>query len=185
MRPQRLPVPTARHTSTSHRDKDATLEFISERISLASRLTRRTTQHQLPTRSGCSLHRIVKVVRKLLFGSKLVSLAFGDWVVLVLLHYGPLILPFSTLLLWMDGFMTCTGSFISPELGEALQSIKGVVAAFERDVRSDVKWDSALVRDRIPRTCRHPAHSSSPHMYTNPPPSKRAHQRVCCADFGF
>eukprot|EP00752_Nemacystus_decipiens_P010109 g9010.t1 len=37
-----------------------------------------------------------------------------------------------------------TRSFISPELGEALKSIKGVVAAFERDVRSDVKWDSAL-----------------------------------------
>lgn len=40
---------------------------------------------------------------------------------------------------------THTGSFISPELGEALNSIKGVVAAFERDIRSDVKWDSALV----------------------------------------
>lgn len=42
---------------------------------------------------------------------------------------------------------THTGSFISPELGEALKSIKGVVAAFERDIRSDVKWDSALVRE--------------------------------------
>lgn len=38
------------------------------------------------------------------------------------------------------------GSFISPELAEALQSIKGVVAAFEKDVRTGVKWDSALVR---------------------------------------
>eukprot|EP00903_Cladosiphon_okamuranus_P010309 g9756.t1 len=37
-----------------------------------------------------------------------------------------------------------TRSFIGPELGEALKSIKGVVAAFERDVRTDIKWDSAL-----------------------------------------
>ena len=42
----------------------------------------------------------------------------------------------------------CAGSFISPELEEALQSIKGVVAAFERDVRTDVKWD--WKRDRVP-----------------------------------
>ncbi|CAN0509303.1 unnamed protein product [Ectocarpus sp. 12 AP-2014] len=41
-----------------------------------------------------------------------------------------------------------TRSFISPELGEALQSIKGVVAAFERDLRTDVKWD--WKRDRVP-----------------------------------
>lgn len=47
---------------------------------------------------------------------------------------------------------TFTGSFISPKLAEALQSIKGVVAAFEKDVRPDVKWDSALVRCR--RVCR-------------------------------
>ena len=42
----------------------------------------------------------------------------------------------------------CTESFISPELEEALQSVKGVVAAFERDVRTDVKWDWR--RDRVP-----------------------------------
>lgn len=42
----------------------------------------------------------------------------------------------------------CAGSFISPELEEALQSIKGVVAAFERDVRTDVKWD--WKRDHVP-----------------------------------
>ncbi|CAM9635858.1 unnamed protein product [Pylaiella littoralis] len=49
---------------------------------------------------------------------------------------------------WLDNtrlFNQITRSFISPKLAEALQSIKGVVAAFEKDVRPDVKWDSALV----------------------------------------
>ncbi|CAN0130781.1 unnamed protein product, partial [Ectocarpus sp. 4 AP-2014] len=41
-----------------------------------------------------------------------------------------------------------TRSFIGPELGEALRSIIGVVAAFEKDLRTDVKWD--WKRDRVP-----------------------------------
>lgn len=52
------------------------------------------------------------------------------------------------------------GSLISPELEQALLSIKGVVIAFEKDVRNDVKWDwttdrmpSALVRSSMARCC--------------------------------
>ncbi|CAM9236624.1 unnamed protein product, partial [Scytosiphon promiscuus] len=41
-----------------------------------------------------------------------------------------------------------TGSYVSPELGEALQSIKRVVTAFDRDVRTGVEWD--WKRDRVP-----------------------------------
>lgn len=66
--------------------------------------------------------------------------------------------------------MLCTGSFISPKLEEALQSIDRVVAAFERDVRSDTKWDSALVRETAstPRGCKHETHQVPEFRHSEP-----------------
>lgn len=40
------------------------------------------------------------------------------------------------------------GSLMSPELEEALNGIKKVIIAFEKDIRDDVQWDWAT--DRVP-----------------------------------